>query len=148
MGSDCRYLDSTDGYSHGELAGDELAEFERHLNTCDICRTEVESIRRLKEGLNRSFESRLDQRFNYSIINELREKKKAGTGGEIRIALEDIVVSLATLLVIVLIAIQLLHKPRISSVEMAGTLTKIEKSSMEQTKLSNDQVLELVVRSK
>jgi Putative zinc-finger len=148
MENSCGYLKYVDGYAHGELGGNILSEFQNHLEACADCRKELESVESLRSAMVHSFEVSLDETFNYSVVNELRNKKAAEPVREIRIALEDIIVSLATLLVIVLIGIQIFNKPKVSSVEMAGSLTKIEKSSLEQTRLSNDQVLELVLGSK
>ncbi len=148
MGNSCGYLKYVDGYSHGELVGNIRLEFENHLLSCADCRKESEFMRGLRSVLSDSFELSLDETFNYSVVNELRNEKVGQPAKEIRIALEDIIISLATLLVIVLIGLQIFDKPKVSSVEMAGNLTKIEKSSLEETHLSNDQVLEIVLRSK
>lgn len=148
MENSCSYLKYVDGYSHGELDGNIRSEFEEHFSSCADCRKELGSVQGLRSALNDSCQLSLDETFNYSVVNELRNEKVGRPAKEIRIALEDIIISLATLLVIVLIGLQIFNKPKVSSVEMAGSLTKIEKSSLEQTRLSNDQVLELVLRSK
>jgi hypothetical protein len=148
MENSCSYIKYVDGYSHGELDGNIRSEFERHLSSCTDCRKELESVEGLRSALSDSFEVSLDETFNYSVVNELRDEKAIHPAKGIRVALEDIIISLATLLVIVLIGIQIFNKPKVSPVEMAGNLTKIEKSSLEETHLSNDQVLEIVLRSK
>ena len=148
MKNSCGYLRYVDDYSHGELDGNIRTEFESHLPSCPDCRKELESVEGLRSALSDSFEVSLDETFNYSVVNELRNEKTIPPATEFRLALEDIIISLATILVIVLIGIQLFNKPRVSSIEMAGSLTKIEKSSLDQSQLSNDQVLELVLRSK
>lgn len=148
MGNSCGYLKYVDGYSHGELDGDIRSEFEKHLSSCADCRKELETTLDMRSILTGAFQLTLDERFNYAVVNELRNAKAFPPAKEIRVALEDIIISLATLLVIVLIGVQIFNKPRVRSVEMAGSLTRIEKSSLEQSRLSNDQVLELVLRSK
>lgn len=148
MENSCHYFAYVDSYVHDELHGKELIDFESHLGSCGQCIEEVANIRRVKDGMTESFSFPLDERFNYSVLSDLRKVRAPQPAREIRIALEDIVISLATLLVIVLIGIQLFHKPEVSSVEMVGRLTNIEKSSLDQTTLSDDQVLELVLRNK
>ncbi len=148
MGNSCRYFAYVDSYAHAELSGEILSEFERHLTTCPECMRELGALKKLKSVLSEAFEAPLDQRFNYAVITELRTSNAPAPVKEIRIAIEDIAISLATLVVIVLLAIQLFNRPAVSSVEMAGRLNRIEKSSIEQSSLSNDQVLELVLRSK
>ena len=148
MENSCHYFAYVDGYVHDELHGKELIDFELHLGSCAQCTEEVANIGRVKDAVTGSFLFPLDERFNYSVISDLRKVRAPQPAREIRIALEDIVISLATLLVIVLIGIQLFHRPKVSSVEMVGRLTNIEKISLEQTSLSNDQVLELVLRDK
>lgn len=148
MGNSCRYFAYVDSYAHEELSGEILSEFERHLTACPECMSELGMLKKLKSVMNEAFEAPLDQRFNYGVITELMTSNAPPRAKEIRIAIEDIVISLATLLVIVLLAIRLFDKPSVSSVEMAGRLNSIEKSSLEQSSLSNDQVLELVLRSK
>jgi anti-sigma factor RsiW len=148
MESSCRYSAYIDSYAHGELPTDARSEFEQHISTCAACRNELKEMTSLSNTLNDSFAVSLDERFNYRVVSALRDEKSETPVREFRVALEDIVISLATLLVIILIGLQLFNKPRVNPVEMAGRLTKIEKSSLEQSNLSNDQVLELVVRSK
>ncbi len=148
MGNSCRYTVYVDSYAHDELSTDARAEFEHHIATCVACRSELESMLSLRGVINDSFMVPLDERFNYGIITRFRNQKSESPAGEFRLALEDIIISLATLIVILLISLQLFHKPKVNPVEMAGRLTNIEKSSLEQSNLSNDQVLELVVRSK
>lgn len=148
MENSCDYSADIDGYVHGELNGRKLSDFEIHLQSCLKCKQEVEALGGLRNALDKSFAVSLDERFDYSVIRDLRVRRKVPSGKEIRIALEDIIISLATLLVIFLIGVQFLSKPKVSSVEMAGKLDRIERSSLEQTSLSNDQVLELVVRNK
>ncbi|MGO9481238.1 MAG: anti-sigma factor family protein [Candidatus Kryptoniota bacterium] len=140
--------DIIDGFVHGELGKDELREFEAHLTVCDECKKETESLRKLKGLLDTSNSYYLDETFNYKVVRNLKKEKRLESRREIRIALEDIVISLATLLAIVILGIQLFSRPVIYRSEMSGTLTNIEKSSVEQTNLSNDQVLELVLRGK
>ncbi len=148
MGNSCRYIADVDDYVHDEMNPDELQDFESHLGSCRICTGEIERLMRIQDLLERSFSIQPDQRFNYSVVAELRKERKPEPAMGIRIALEDIIISLATLMAIVLIAIQLFSRPKISSVDMVGKLDRIERSSMEQTSLSNDQVLELVLRNK
>ncbi len=148
MKNSCHYSAYVDSYAHGELDENGRLELENHLVSCADCRKELKYLRDLEVALNKSFDVQLDERFNYSVISDLRKVRAPQPAREIRIALEDIIVSLATLLVIVLIGIQLFHRPKISSEDMVGRLTNIERSSLEQTSLSNDQVLELVLRNK
>lgn len=148
MENSCRYLADVESYMHSEMNDSERLEFERHLHSCSQCLGEIEALGRLQKAMTDSFTVSLDERFNYSVISELRKARPAEPVKEIRIALEDIIISLATLLVIVLIGIQLFDKPKVSSVEMVGRLDNIERSSLQQAKLSNDQVLELVLRNK
>ena len=148
MKNRCRYIADVDDYVHDEMNPDELQDFESHLGSCCICTGEIERLMRIQDLLERSFSIQPDQRFNYSVVAELRKERKPEPAMGIRIALEDIIISLATLMAIVLIAIQLFSRPKISSVDMVGKLDRIERSSMEQTSLSNDQVLELVLRNK
>lgn len=148
MENSCEYSADIDGYVHGELSGRKLSDFEIHLQACSRCREGVEALGGLRDTLDRSFTLSLDERFDYSVVRDLRAGHKVPSGKELRIALEDIIISLATLLVIILIGVQFLSRPKVSSVEMAGRLDRIERSSLEQTSLSNDQVLELVVRNK
>ncbi len=148
MENSCRYFAYVDDYVHGEMNPDELQGFESHLGSCGLCTDEIGRIKSVRAALEESFAVSLDERFNYSVVTELRKTRKPEAAREIRIALEDIIISLATLVAIVLIAIQLLNRPKVSSVDMVGKLDTIERSSMEQTSLSNDQVLELVLRNK
>lgn len=148
MGNSCRYLVQVDSFVHDELGKNEKKEFEEHAASCSKCRSEMESVRRMKGLLDAAYEVKLDETFAYGVINALRKGKYVEERKGIRLAIEDIAISFATLLVIVLLGIQMFSKPALSSVEMAGTLTTIERSSLEQTTLSNDQVLELVLRSK
>jgi hypothetical protein len=147
MKSKCYNFDSADGFVHGELNKDERASFESHIETCGACRDEVQRLRGLGGALNRAYSFHLDETFNYRIVNNLRREERAEERKEIRIAFEDIVISLATLLVLVILSIQIFDRPTVSPVEMAGSLTTVEKSSLEQANLSNDQVLELVLRN-
>ncbi len=126
----------------------ELKEFEQHIVDCGECRNEVEFLRKLTGLLDASYSYHLDETFNYKVVRNLNKEKRVEERKEIRIALEDIIISLATLLAIFMLGIQLFNRPVVSPFEMSGTLTNIEKSSMEQSSLSNDQVLELVLRSK
>ncbi len=148
MKNNCYYIPYVDSYLHGELDEEARLDFERHLPTCPECGSEIESLTQLKRLVTESYDIRLDERFNYNVISDLRKAKGAGAVREMGIALEDILISLATLLVIAVIIIQVFKRPSVSSAEMVGSLTKIERSSLEQSKLSNDQVLELVVRRK
>lgn len=148
MENSCDYSADIDGYVHGEIYGQKLADFEMHLNSCSRCKEEVRALGNLRDTLTQSFSVSLDERFNHSVVRNLRERRKADSVKEIRIALEDIVISFATLLVLVLLGIQLFSKPKVTSVEMAGKLDQIEQSSLQQTNISNDQVLELVVRNR
>ena len=148
MKNDCYYITQADGFVHGELTENEQIEFEHHLESCDQCRSEVEYLKKLSGGLNAAYSSRLDETFNYRIIKNLRSEGLAENRKEMRGALEDIVISLATLLIIVILGIQMFDRSPVSPVEMVGSLTNAEKISVEQQSLSNDQVLELVMRSK
>lgn len=148
MENSCHYFAYVDSYVHDEMNGEERSDFEAHLGSCPQCTDELTNIRRVNEALTQSFALSLDERFDYSVVSDLRKARAPQPAKEIRIALEDIIISLATLLVIVLIGIQLFHGPKVSSVEMVGRLTSIERSSLDQTNLSNDQVLELVLRNK
>ncbi|HUI30882.1 MAG TPA: zf-HC2 domain-containing protein [Candidatus Acidoferrales bacterium] len=148
MKSKCYNVFRADDFVHGELDQSEQDEFKLHLETCDECRSEVEHLHRLAGTLNAAHSFHLDERFNYSVVSSIRQQRSVSEGKELRIALEDIVISLATLLVIVILGLQMFERPTISPVEMVGSLTNIERSSVDQETLSNDQVLELVVRSK
>jgi len=148
MGNSCHYLSYVDNFVHGELEETERKEFEKHPPGCVECRNEIESLRELRHLLESAYAPSLDETFNYGVINALRSQKAIEGKKEIKIAVEDIVISLATLVVIMILGIQLFRSTTVSSVEMVGTLTNIEKSSLEQRSLSNDQVLELVMRSK
>ena len=148
MKDKCYNITYADSFVHGELDKSEQDKFETHLETCGECRGEVEDLRRLARALNSACSPRLDETFNYKILNNLRKQERAEERKEIRIALEDIVISLATLLAIVILGIQVFNRPVVSPVEMAGSLTNIEKVSVGPKSLSNDQVLELVMRSK
>ncbi len=148
MGNSCHQLAKVDGFVHDELGAEEKREFEMHAASCDECRSEIEFVGRMRGLLDNAFEFKLDETFTYGVVNLLRAEKKVEERKGIRLAVEDIAISLATLLIVVLMGIQLFNRPSLSSAEMAGTLTSIEKSSLEQTTLSNDQLLELVVRSK
>lgn len=148
MKSDCQYIAYSDAFVHGELDEIERDKFNAHLGACEECRNEVKSLNRLAETLNSAYCADLDETFNYGILNNLRNQERAEGRKEIRIAFEDIVISLATLLVIVILGLQAIDRPTVSPVEMAGQLTNVERSSLDQENLSNDQVLELVLRSK
>ena len=148
MGNNCHNLIFADSFVHGELEKDELRKFEQHIVVCDECRNEVESLKKLTGLIDTSHLYHLDETFNYKVVNNLRKDRHAEERKEIRIAFEDIIISLATLLAIVMLSIQLFNRPAVSPFEMSGTLTNIEKSSMEQASLSNDQVLELVLQQK
>ena len=148
MKNDCYNITHADPFVHGEMPPREREEFERHLDDCDQCRREVKDLRSLSENIDAAYSVDLDETFNYSVLNEMRNPGRLGGVKEIRLALEDIVISLATLIVVALLGIQLFNRPAVSPLEMAGSLTNIEKSSAEQQTLSNDQVLELVMRSK
>ncbi len=146
MKNSCRFSVCVDDFVHGTMKQSELRVFEDHLASCDVCKMELQSALRFKESIAASYSANLDETFNYRVVNTLRTDKHFERGKEIRVALEDIVISLATLVAIVLLAIQVFRTPNITSVDMVGRLTNIEKSSLEQPTLSNDQVLELVVR--
>lgn len=148
MENSCGYISYADSYVHGEMDGRELSEFESHLSSCPFCTAEVENLVGIQRSIEESFSVSLDARFDYSVVTELRKEREKRPVREFRLALEDIIISLATLLVIVLIAIQLFDKPKVSSVDMVGRLDNIERSSLQQANLSNDQVLELVLRNK
>ncbi len=148
MGNSCPFFMYADGFVHNELSGDERERFGEHLLSCPVCNTEVQKLESVRESLEAAYTVRLDAQFNYSVLRSLREKKSNSPIGEIKIAVEDILISLATLVAIALLSIQFFGTPRVSSVEMVGRLTNIERSSIEQTSLSNDQVLELVLRSR
>jgi len=146
MKSNCHNIIFADGFVHDELDRSEQDKFMLHLETCSECRNEVQYIRRLAETLNTAYSPLLDETFNYNIVKNLRKEELAEERKEIRVAFEDIVISLATLLVIVILGLQVFDRPSVSPVEMAGSLTSIERISLEQENLSNDQVLELVFR--
>ncbi len=148
MKNNCQYVPFSDAFVHGELNEDEHSRFKSHLEICKECRIEVESLNRLADTLKLSYTADLDENFNYGILRNLRNQELAGERKEIRIAFEDIVISLATLLVIVILGLQAFDRPSVSPIEMVGQLTSFEKSSLDQENLSNDQVLELVLRSK
>jgi thiol-disulfide isomerase/thioredoxin len=148
MKRDCHNTAFADDFVHDELSQDERERFMLHLETCSECRIEVEHLRQLAEELNAAYSPHLDETFNYRILNNLRKEELAEERKEMRVAFEDIVISLATLLVIVILGFQVFDRPTVSPVEMVGSLTNIEKSSLEQGNFSNDQVLELVLRSK
>lgn len=146
MKSNCYNITLADEFVHGELSPIERDKFVPHLETCTECQKEVRLLRQLGETMNAAYAINLDERFNYRIVNNLRKEENAEDRKEIRIALEDIVISLATLLVIALFSLQMFNRPTVSQVEMVGSLTNIEMSSVEQQDLSNDQVLELVIQ--
>ncbi|MCL4511673.1 MAG: hypothetical protein M1470_11450 [Bacteroidetes bacterium] len=149
MENSCHYSVYVDSFVHGELEESRpCRDFENHLATCNECKEEIKAVSQVKEALINSYSMQLDETFNYHVLNTLRKGKHFEERKEIRIAVEDIIISFATLLAVVLLGIQLFHNPKVSSVEMAGRLTNIEKSSLEQSSLSKDQVLELVLRSK
>ncbi|MCL5268598.1 MAG: zf-HC2 domain-containing protein [Bacteroidetes bacterium] len=148
MDNSCRFSVYVDDFVHGELEQSQRKSFEDHLASCGECRKELEAALRLKESLTASYLADLDETFNYKVINTLRTDGHFERGKEIRVALEDIVISLATLVAVVLLAIQMFRTPSVTTVDMLGRLTNIEKSSLEQPALSNDQVLELVLRRK
>ncbi len=148
MENSCDHSDDIDAYVHGEMQGHKLTEFETHLGSCSRCKQEVRALGNLRDSLTSSFTVSLDERFDYSVVRDLRDWRKRDSVREIRTALEDIVISFATLLVLVLLGIQLFGRPKVTPIEMAGRLDRIERSSLEQTNISNDQVLELVVRNR
>ena len=148
MKNNCHNLIFVDSFVHGELGKDELERFENHIVSCEECRNEIDSLRKLKGLINTSHSYHLDGTFNYRVVNNLRKEKHAEERKEIRIAFEDIIISLATLVAIFVLGIQLFNRPAVSPFEMSGTLTNIEKRSMDQASLSNDQVLELVFQQK
>ncbi len=148
MKSNCHNISSADGFVHDELTKDEQDKFKLHLETCSECRSEVERLNRISETVNAAYFVSLDETFNYGIVNNLRQEKRDEERKEIRIAFEDIVISLVTLVAIVILGLQMFDRPSISPVEMAGSLTNVERVSVEQQTISNDQVLELVMRSK
>jgi hypothetical protein len=148
MKSNCHNITNVDGFVHDELSKNERDNFVHHLETCGECRNEVERLRQIAAALNSAYSLHLDETFNYRIVNSLRKEERKEGRKEIRVAFEDIVISLATLLAIVILGIQIFDRPPVSQDEMMGSLTNIEKSSLQQKNLSNDQVLELVLRSK
>jgi anti-sigma factor RsiW len=148
MENNCHYLMYAESFVQGELEEDKLYEFESHIANCAVCQNEIESLRRLKGLLNSVFSCELDETFNHGVVRNLRAEGKIENRKEVRIALEDIVISVATFLAIIILGFQLFGGPAVSPLEMSGTLTNIEKSSMEQSNISNDQVLELVLRSR
>lgn len=148
MRSNCYNITYADDFVHDELNKDEQDKFKKHIETCDECRNEVGRLRQISESLNAAYSLHLDETFNYRIVNNLRQEEREEGRMEIRIAFEDIVISLATLFALVVLGIQVFDRPTVSQTEMVGSLTNIEKSSLDQENLSNDQVLELVLRSK
>ncbi len=146
MKTDCCDIAYVDSFVHGELGKDEQSKFNIHLESCSGCRGEVERLSHLAETLNAAYSAHLDETFNYSVINSLRASQRPSGVKEVRIAAEDIIISLATLLIIAIISMQIFDRPTVSSAEMAGSLTNIEKISVEQQTLSDDQVLEMVIQ--
>ena len=148
MENSCHYSQYADGFVHGELNDSEIKEFSNHLSTCSFCGAEVQKIANLRDSLNFAYQFPLDERFNYNVLRSLHQREQIKPIREIKIAFEDILISLATMVAIAILGIQLFGAPKVASVEMAGRLTNIERTSVEQTSLSNDQVLEIVMRSK
>jgi len=148
MDSKCRLSEFVDAFVHDELDHERKSEFEAHLVSCSACAREVDTMKTMKKAMEEAHEVKLDATFDYAVVNSIRTGQHIRPAKEIRIALEDIVISLATMLAIVLLGIQLFNVPKVTAADMVGSLTNVEQSSMEQTSLSNDQVLELVMRSK
>ncbi len=148
MENSCRFSVYVDDFVHDGLDQSQRETFRDHLLACSECRQMVGAALKLKESMAVSYQLNLDETFNYRVINTLRNDKHFERGKELRVALEDIVISLATLLAIVLLAIQMFRTPNITTADMVGRLTNIERSSLNQQTLSNDQVLELVMRRK
>lgn len=146
MKTDCCDSTYVDGFVHGELDKAEQGKFKIHLETCSECRGEVDRLGQFAETLNAAYSTHLDETFNYSVINSLRASQRPSGVREIRIAVEDIIISLATLLTIAIIGMQLFDRPTVSPAEMAGSLTNIEKISVDQQTLSDDQVMDLVIQ--
>jgi hypothetical protein len=147
MKTDCCDITYVDGFVHAELDKTEQDRFKSHLETCGKCRREVERLSHLAKALNAAYSTHLDETFNYSVINSLRANLRPSGVKEVRIAAEDMVITLATLLIIAIISIQVFDRPTVSPAEMAGSLTNIEKISVDQQTLSDDQVMELVMRN-
>jgi anti-sigma factor RsiW len=148
MKNDCRNITLADGFVHGELDSDERDRFMLHLEKCSECRSEVNHLRQLGKVLNAAYFSQLDETFNYRILKNLRKEELDEERKGIRIAFEDMAISFATLLMILILGLQLFDRPTVSPVEMVGALTNVERTSVEEQALSNDQVLEMVMRSK
>jgi len=148
MNSSCYKVARADSFVHGELSQSEHNEYMLHLEKCNDCREEVKRLGQLGEALNNAYLYPLDETFNYRVVNTIRVQERTKERKEIRIAFEDIVISLATLLIIAVFTLRMFDRPTVSPVEMVGSLTNVEMSSVEQQALSNDQVLELVLRSK
>jgi hypothetical protein len=148
MKSSCYNITLADDFVHDELNQSDREKFVLHLDKCKECQNEVAHLRQLGLTLNAVYSLHLDGRFNYKILANLRKEERAEERKEIRIAAEDIVISLATLLAIVIFSLQMFDRPDVSPVEMVGSMTNIERSSVGQQPFSKDQVLELVMRSK
>ena len=148
MDNSCRFSVYVDDFVHGELDRSQMQSFEDHVRSCTACKEELKDVLKFRDTVRSAYAAALDETFNYRVINTLRSEKHFERGKEIRVALEDIVISLATLVAIVMLAIRIFSTPSISTVDMVGRLTNIERSSLQQSALSNDRVLELVVRRK
>ncbi len=135
-----------DGFAHGELETDEQKRFEQHLTECKECREAAESLRRLKGLMETTYAYHLDETFNYNVIRNLKKESRVEEIREIRTALEDIIVTVAALIVIAIFGLQLFNQPTVSPFEMSGTLTTVERSSMEQANFSDDQIMQFVLQ--
>ncbi|HEY9165052.1 MAG TPA: zf-HC2 domain-containing protein [Candidatus Kryptonia bacterium] len=149
MKNSCRYHDLADRFVHDELSTDERKDFENHIVTCSECSNETNGLLRLKAFVGSAYPVQLDETFNYRVLTSLRAERETSVAKEMPEALGDIAISLVTLLAIALLGLQLFSPtPRIAPVEMVGGLTTTEQLSLEPSNLSNDQVVEIALRSK
>lgn len=149
MKSRCPFIESADSYIHDEMTASEIRSFELHVQSCAECSNEVNKLRLIRTSLSSAFSVPLDERFNYSVLNILRDQKGLANGHEVREAFGDILISLVSLLVIMFLGVQLFQTPhRASPVEMVGGLTKVEQSSLQRSALTDDQVVEIALRGR
>jgi|GEM_PF-5408418 hypothetical protein len=142
---DCPFEKLVDDYVHGELADDQIHRFENHLLECKVCSEELSTIRFLSENLKSAYHVSLPYSFGANIIRNFKALKRGEAVFEIRLAAEDIMIALATLALVLIIALQIFKQPRISSEEIAGRLTPVEQASLQPRQMSKEDVLELVL---
>ncbi|MGC8594801.1 MAG: anti-sigma factor family protein [Candidatus Kryptoniota bacterium] len=145
MNGKCSYMKMVDDYMHGELAGEQLVEFENHLMKCGVCSDELMSAQRLSKRLMAAYEVPLPYSFEANIIRNLSSSKRKEVVFELKLAAEDVAIALAALVISLFIVLQIFKQPRISSEEIAGRLTPVEQASLQSRQMSKDDVLELVL---